>query len=403
MLPSMPLAKRVTPIAGWSIVVTFALIGAALVATVWTTRSTVIEASGAVQRGAAAAVTAKVRADLRDLRGDILQEDLVNILDGHTTEGLRYIAMYDGSSRTVLASAGTPRDPADIIQLDLRPGPRRGRARDDPQAPQAGASHRRFAIEVDQTAARELVESSNRTLLIGGLAAAALLGVAIVMIRREGRRRAEERAAEHERRLASLGEMSAVLAHEIKNPLASLKGNAQLLAQMLPPDEKARRKADRVVDEAVRLEQLTIDLLQFVRTGAIARTPTDPVALVRDVVGERATIEAAQAPASWSLDGGRIREVIANLVDNALAAGPPVTVGVATERDRLVLTVADRGPGVPETDRDKIFEPFVTGKTRGTGLGLAVTKRIVELHGGAIAVLSNPGGGALFRVEIPKG
>jgi two-component system sensor histidine kinase HydH len=80
-----------------------------------------------------------------------------------------------------------------------------------------------------------------------------------------------------------------------------------------------------------------------------------------------------------------------------------VTVAVTAERDRLVIAVADRGPGVPETDRDKIFEPFVTGKTRGTGLGLAVTKRIVELHGGAIAVLSNPGGGALFRVEIPKG
>ena len=397
MLPSVPLAKRVTPIAGWSIVVTFFLIGAALFATVWTTRSTVIDASSAVQRGAVAAVSAKVRADLRDLRGDILQEDLVNILDAHTNDGLRYIAMYEGDSPTPSSAVGTPRDLANLIQLDLRPGPRRGRARE------RSPDDRHFAIEVEHVAARELVDSSNRTLLVGGLAAAALLGVAIVMIRREGRRRAEERAAEHERRLASLGEMSAVLAHEIKNPLASLKGNAQLLAQMLPADDKTRRKADRVVDEAVRLEQLTIDLLQFVRTGAIARTPTDAVALVREVVGDRAAIEAAQAPASWSLDGARIREVIANLVDNAIAAGPPVTVGVAADGDRLVITVADRGPGVPEAERDKIFEPFVTGKTRGTGLGLAVTKRIVELHGGAIAVLSNPGGGALFRVAIPKG
>jgi two-component system sensor histidine kinase HydH len=216
--------------------------------------------------------------------------------------------------------------------------------------------------------------------------------------------------------------MSAVLAHEIKNPLASLKGNAQLLARMLPGGEKPRAKADRVVDEAVRLEQLTNDLLQFVRTGTINRTPVDPTALAREaaatvrrkhnpsaedsqVVGlgtAEIHIDATGAPPTWSLDGARIREVVINLLDNAIAAGPPVTVIVRRERGRLILEVADHGPGVAEDDRDRIFEPFFTGKTQGTGLGLAVVRRVVELHHGTIAVYPNPGGGALFRAEIPS-
>jgi len=94
---------------------------------------------------------------------------------------------------------------------------------------------------------------------------------------------------------------------------------------------------------------------------------------------------------------------VANLVDNAAAAGPPVAVTVRGDRGHLILEVADRGPGVAEDDRDKIFEPFFTGKTQGTGLGLAIVRRVVELHGGTIAVYPNPGGGAMFRAEIPQG
>ena len=112
-------------------------------------------------------------------------------------------------------------------------------------------------------------------------------------------------------------------------------------------------------------------------------------------------VEASAAPARWSLDAGRIREVVINLLDNAAAAGPPVTVTVRSERGHLVIEVADCGPGVAEDDRDKIFEPFFTGKTQGTGLGLAIVRRVVELHHGTIAVHPHPGGGALFRAELP--
>ena len=413
MLPAMPPPRATTPLAGWSVVATFVLIGVALVATVWSTRSSVINASDLLRDGQTLAIERAVRADIADLDAVPSQEDLAAILQDHADEGLRYIGMIEGRGR-IVASAGV----AVGTSVDDSPGPARtteivdGRIRMSLRAMRrmkAGGRATRYIVELEPVQANELRSQAAWTLGIGALAAASLLAVAIVLVRRESRRNADERVRERERRLAHLGEMSAVLAHEIKNPLASLKGNAQLLSQMiakaLPEGEKPRAKAERVVEEAVRLEQLTNDLLKFVRTGAIHRAPVDPAALVREaassVPGE-ITVEAAKAPATWSLDAGRIREVIVNLVDNAVAAGGPVVATVRTERKSLVLEVSDHGPGVPEEDREKIFEPFHTGKTQGTGLGLAVARRVVESHGGTLSVLSAPSGGALFRAEIPE-
>jgi two-component system sensor histidine kinase HydH len=411
MLAAMPPRERPRsrPLAGWSIVATFVMIGVALLATVWSTRGLVIDASDAVRRGQALAIEQAVRADLADLDAVPTQEELAEILAQHADQGLRYIAMVENRGR-ISAAAGVPVG----TTVDEGGGPARyveeinGRQRLTLRAfrrMKAGRRSPRFVIEVEPVQANQLRGAATITLGVGAVAAASLLGVAIVLVRREARRNADERARERERQLAHLGEMSAVLAHEIKNPLASLKGNAQLLAQMLPAGEKPRSKAERVVDEAVRLEQLTNDLLQFVRTGAIRRAPVDPGALVREAVASvpgEVSVEAAAAPATWSLDAGRIREVVVNLVDNAVAAGPPVTATVRAEGKTLVIEVEDHGPGVPADDREKIFEPFFTGKTQGTGLGLAVARRVVELHGGTLVVDASPAGGAVFRAEIPE-
>jgi two-component system sensor histidine kinase HydH len=423
MLRAMPPPRRVTPLAGWSVVAVFLLIGIALFATVWSTRSSVHAASDAVGRGQALAIEQTVRASLADLEGPATSEDLAAIVREHAEEGLRYLALVEGRSR-IVAEAGRPIGSGDgeIVGRNRRLEEVDGRLRIQARSLRRmrdGGRAFRIVIELEPVQANELRDSAALTLGIGALAAASLLGVAIVLVRREARRNAEERRRERERRLASLGEMSAILAHEIKNPLASLKGNAQLLAAMLPGGEKPRTKAERVVDEAVRLEKLTNDLLKFVRTGELQRTPTDPAALVREAAASVAANAAAKAginaddepievdtsaaPAAWSLDPGRMREVIVNLVDNAVAAGLPVRASVRADRGRLVIEVADRGPGVPEEDRERIFEPFFTGKTQGTGLGLAVVRRVVEQHGGTIAVLAGLGGGARFRVEIPEG
>ena len=141
------------------------------------------------------------------------------------------------------------------------------------------------------------------------------------------------------------------------------------------------------------------------RTGIIARAPIDPAALAREAAASvypDIAVDATGAPTRWPLDAARIREVLVNLFDNAVAAGPPVRCTIARAGNRLVIEVTDRGPGVPVDDRARVFEAFVTGKTHGTGLGLAVVRRVVELHGGTIEIGDGPEGGARFRVEIPE-
>jgi two-component system sensor histidine kinase HydH len=393
------------PLAGWSIVAVFALIGVALLVTAWSTRSSINEASAAVGNGEAFVLQANVREDLGELGGPPTAEDLETILKSNSADGLRYIALLDNRGH-VSASAGRP-----VVEAvgDERQERRiehvGGRVRIELRGRGWGRRARGWwaVLEVEPLKAHELRAQASRSFLIGAIAALTLLGVAIVVVRREVRRQADEQRRERERRLASLGEMSAVLAHEIKNPLASLKGNAQLLAAMLPAGDKPRGKAERVVDEAMRLEKLTNDLLAFVRTGELKRGDADVGVLIRDAVGRHgdAVTLDVPAPLTWSIDPDRMRQVFANLIENAIQAGPPIRV-TARAGDQLVVEIADKGPGVPAEDRDRIFEPFFTKKTQGTGLGLALSRRVVELHGGTVTVHDDPAGGAIFRIAIPR-
>jgi len=212
-----------------------------------------------------------------------------------------------------------------------------------------------------------------------------------------------------QRHLAALGEMSAVLAHEIRNPLASLKGHAQLLAERVEGQAALERKVGRIVDETQRLELLTLGLLDFARTGGIERSEVDPAALLRrraEGCASLVEVDDAQAPSSWRLDGPKLEQVLDNLLDNARQAAEadvPIEAKVYSRGHSLVFEVRDHGPGVPDDQRERIFDPFHTTRTRGTGLGLAVSRRIVELHGGTIEVLDAEGGGACFRVTLPQG
>jgi two-component system, NtrC family, sensor histidine kinase HydH len=414
MLPAMSL-PRVSPLP-----VALALVAAALIATAWTTRSAVVDAFAAVRDGQALAVQQAVRADLAEYKEPPIF-DLGAIIEERRDEGLRYVAILEGGhvvgeSGDALGSVDPKKDRRDRRAI------RRGQIHlveigtririEVPLAMRRAWGHelgRPFSIivEVETSYASELRDAATRTVAIGALAAVALLAIAVWLVLRELRRRAQERERERERRLASLGEMSAVLAHEIRNPLASLKGNAQLLAALLAkrPDEddKTRAKAARVVAEAVRLETLTQDLLTFVRTGDLARASAPLATVVRDAaaaVSPDITVETTEVDVS--IDAARIHQVLVNLLENAVAAGPPVHVSARRTGKRLVIEVTDNGPGVPVADREKIFEPFFTSKTRGTGLGLAIARRVVEQHRGTLTVTDAPGGGACFRIEIPE-
>jgi two-component system sensor histidine kinase HydH len=245
------------------------------------------------------------------------------------------------------------------------------------------------------------------------LAAAVVSSAVVILLALAFNRSLKQREAlrdelERGRRLAALGEMSAVLAHELRNPLASLKGHAQLLLERLPSAGPEHEKSRRVVNEAVRLENLMNDLLDFIRSGELSRRPCDPNEILRAAVEqvgpERVSAAYAPAPRRWSLDAPRLQQVLSNVLSNALQASPPdqrPEAAVREEGRALIFSVRDFGAGVPAGEEERIFEPFYTKRVRGIGLGLAVARRIVELHGGEITASKHPGGGALFTVRVP--
>jgi two-component system sensor histidine kinase HydH len=265
----------------------------------------------------------------------------------------------------------------------------------------------RIVIEFEPTLVADMEHRARRDLAIGLAAIAVLWGAAALFWRLAGRAARAEAKLVTQRHLASLGEMSAVVAHELRNPLASLKGHAQLLQEQTD-DPKLAKKAQRLVDEAVRLQALSTGLLEFVRSGRVEQAPVSVVDVAKQAAaGSLAEVELEldDAPARWTLDADRIRQVLANLLDNAHHAAPdhPATLRARERGGQLELTVRDRGPGVPRDRREEIFAPFHTSRTHGTGLGLAVARRIVELHGGTLTCDDHPDGGAVFTVRLPPG
>jgi two-component system sensor histidine kinase HydH len=224
-------------------------------------------------------------------------------------------------------------------------------------------------------------------------------------------RNAEKASAqlEHDRQLKVLGQMSAVLGHEIKNPLASLKGHIQLLLEKLAPDHAGRKGAEVVLRETMRLEELSRQVLEFARTGAVERESVDPAAVVQaaieNVGGADIHFHAGSIPSTWLLDSARMEEVLVNLLRNAREAsstGQPVDVALNVQADRhLVMEVRDRGEGIAPGEEERVFEPFYTRKAKGTGLGLALARLIVEGHGGTMVARNHPEGGAVFSVRLP--
>lgn len=266
-----------------------------------------------------------------------------------------------------------------------------------------------IVIEYEPLLALQIAADSRRAFALATIVTAVLLGVAFGYWRLSVRHEAAQLRMDQQKRLGMLGEMSAVLAHEIRNPLASLKGNAQLLAERLPEDGSDRRKADRIVTEAQRLEALTADLLDFSRSGPIDVQPASPADLleasVQDVGAEGFTVRTGAAPDAWPLDSRRMQQALTNLLRNArqaTAAGTRAEASVTQENGALVFTVRDHGAGIPAGQEKLIFSPFYTTRTSGTGLGLAVAQRVAEMHHGSITAANHPQGGAVFRIAIPK-
>lgn len=400
-----------------------ALAALALGVTVITSQRALSEVSEVVIRGEGDLLLAALSSDLADEPVPIPKEALERALEAHRDDGLRYIALVDREGNPVV-HAGHP----EIAAAMHRPGevkiegrrarisgmlapPRRGVRVPPPTGPFFAARPLPplLVFELEPPVIETLRRDLRRIAVVGAAAAAVLLAFAVAWAR-SARRLAElERRAAREQRLVALGSMSSVMAHELRNPLASLKGHAQLLAEDLEDagDDKRHAKAERVVAEAERLEQLTTTLLDFVRDGPIERTRVSPAEIVdralMDLGRDRVQVDLAAAPAMLEVDATRLARAIHNLVDNALQAAPDGAVELAFARDGgdTILTVRDHGPGLPPGGEAQIFEPFVTTRVRGTGLGLAVARRIAEQHGGTLTAANHRSGGAVFTLRLP--
>lgn len=404
---------------GW-LATTFAM-GAALLATAWTSRMRVVRAASTLNRGQAGVLLESARQLVRDLPSPINATQLDSLLRLREDAGLRYVGVFDFDGAAI-AEAGKAVGTVHLEHGHFDFGPPGSeevgsRIRITGAAPPPRNSYgderrrrRVLAVEFEPVVAEQMAADSTSTLLLSALVAAALLGAAFIFWRLSVQQELAERRLEDQRRLSALGEMAGVMAHEIRNPLASLKGHAQLLAERLRGGNDAeRRKADRVVQEAERLEALTTDLLDFVRSGPIDMQPSDPAALVaacvEEVDADAFTLDTTGAPASWPFDPTRMRQAVTNVLRNAqqaTAAGtrPEVTV---RERDgRLEIAVRDFGGGIRAGEEEKLFTPFYTTRTTGTGLGLSVAQRVTQLHGGTIQAFNHEGGGAVFRITLPR-
>jgi two-component system, NtrC family, sensor histidine kinase HydH len=231
----------------------------------------------------------------------------------------------------------------------------------------------------------------------------------LFMLRQEERHHRDMNRSEE---LARLGEMGAVLAHEIRNPLAGIKGFAQLV-ETAGNIEQARRHAEKIVTQSLRMEALVNDLLAFARDDLGERQVTDLSFLIEDCI-ELLQQEAAKQQVIIELDSlsqvkanvvvDHIVQMLLNLMKNALQAMPDggeLKIGLLRKNDSVYISVKDNGIGISSEHLQKIFEPFWTTKSTGTGLGLALCRRVAEEHGGNLTVESTVDTGTVFVFTLP--
>jgi signal transduction histidine kinase len=253
-----------------------------------------------------------------------------------------------------------------------------------------------------------------RRALWGGVALSAVgaLALALVAARWLREERARREAAARAARGEALTKMAAMAAHEIRNPLGVIRGTVELMRERSGQGLSARdREAlEDVLGEVERLRRLTEDLLDLSADRPLALHPV-PLAEVLEEAARatEAAFPAVQVRRAFSSlppvvgDAGRLRQVFANLLQNAAQAQGQGEVRLVAEArgPSLHVRVEDDGPGVAPALRARLFDPFVTGRAEGTGLGLALCRRLVERHGGSVALLSELRQGSTFLVTLP--
>ena len=225
-------------------------------------------------------------------------------------------------------------------------------------------------------------------------------------------RKAAEAQLADQAALAQLGQLAAVVAHEVRNPLAGVRGTLQVLRGRLAPEHDDRRIMDAMIERLDGLNDKVTDMLRFARPRSPALAAVDVHGIIDDVVHSARASAGAACPsitvtehsATVMADAEMLRAVLLNLVLNACQAsqGAPVEIAVAQTGDECRIEIADRGPGIPKPQLDQIFEAFYTTKQSGTGLGLAIVKRLTKLQNGRVELGPRDGGGTVASVTLPR-
>lgn len=280
----------------------------------------------------------------------------------------------------------------------------------------AGSSQTRFEVTINRDGLQEAILTCSVSPLMDG--GKNRIGDIIIFQNITSIKRMEE-AVERSRRMAFIGEMAAGLAHEMRNPLASISGSIQLLRKVLPLTATDRRLMDIILRGKDQLENFMSDFLVLSRPTIGIREEFNVPDIVEDVLeairltpdwNEEIRVEKSLSPES-RIDANKkeIRQIIWNLMTNAVQAMPSggclhiATAGISGSNGEryLELLVADNGCGIKVNDLPKVFEPFYTTKETGTGLGLAVVNKIVERYNGRITIESNENSGTACRVWLP--
>ena len=224
-----------------------------------------------------------------------------------------------------------------------------------------------------------------------------------------------EEQLRHAEKLSTLGEMSAVLAHEIRNPLGSIRGTAEILKDDYQPGDPKYEFLEIQIKETERLNRVVEDFLQMARPQPVTLNSCSVqdeletmVTLVANDARKRLialTLHPSQVPISIKADGEKLRQAFLNILMNAVQATPAggiITISTrCSEPDFCEIIVSDSGKGIDAELLGRIFEPFFTTRTNGTGLGLAITRKIIESHGGTVTVVSKEGLGTTVTIQLP--
>jgi two-component system sensor kinase FixL len=211
--------------------------------------------------------------------------------------------------------------------------------------------------------------------------------------------------------LTRLGEMAAVVAHEVKNPLTGIRGAVQIIGSRLPPGSRDAEVIKEIVSRIDALNALMKDLLLFARPPQPRLASVDPVPILATVIGlvrqdpgaRGVAIDLQGQSPAIQADAELLKLILQNLLLNAVHAAQgagAIRVSVRASGAMCTIAVADTGPGIPPDVREKLFTPFFTTKSRGTGLGLSTAKRFVEAQGGSIAIDCPASGGTTVAIQF---